>query len=131
MNCHCCDRKQAVAPADDSDRTGLFTSGIVATNEGRRSGRDAWGRQDRPPPLAPPFHAAVVTGALAHTQGGLKIDAGARVLDVDGRPIPGLFAAGGTAASISGEDAMGYLSGNGLLQSFATALLAVDSVAGR
>ena len=103
---------------------------IEATNAARRLGGDPRGRRDRPPPLMAPFHAALVTGALAHTQGGLKIDAGARVLDEEGRPVPGLFAAGGTAASISGEDAMGYLSGNGLLQSFATALLAVDTVAG-
>jgi fumarate reductase flavoprotein subunit len=56
-----------------------------------------------------------VTGALLHTQGGLAIDANARVKRTDGSVFPNLFAAGGAAASVSGETAAGYLSGNGLL----------------
>ena len=56
-----------------------------------------------------------VTGALFHTQGGLEIDAEARVLGPDGRALPNLFAAGGAAAGVSGTTAAGYLSGNGLL----------------
>src|SRR5690606_33592148 len=35
-------------------------------------------------PLAPPYRAAKVTGALFHTQGGLAIDSSARVLKADG-----------------------------------------------
>ena len=66
-------------------------------------------------PLAPPYKAVRVTGALFHTQGGLGIDAEARVLRPDGRPLPNLFAAGGAAAGVSGNTAAGYLSGNGLL----------------
>ena len=56
-----------------------------------------------------------VTGALFHTQGGLAIDASARVRRQDGAPFPNLFAAGGAAAGVSGSTAAGYLSGNGLL----------------
>lgn len=67
------------------------------------------------PPLAPPFRAAKVTGALFHTQGGLVIDASARVLRPDGSPLPNLFAGGGAARGLSGPAAWGYLSGNGLL----------------
>jgi flavocytochrome c len=63
----------------------------------------------------PPFHAAKVTGALFHTQGGLAVDACARVKRQDGTPFPNLFAAGGAAAGVSGDTAAGYLSGNGLL----------------
>ncbi len=55
-----------------------------------------------------------MTGALFHTQGGLRVNAHAQVLR-QGRPIPGLYAAGGSAAGISGHGADGYLSGNGLL----------------
>jgi fumarate reductase flavoprotein subunit len=65
--------------------------------------------------LAPPYCAIKVTGALFHTQGGLAIDAGARVLQKNGRPFPNLFAAGGAAVGVSGSKASGYLSGNGLL----------------
>ena len=65
--------------------------------------------------LAAPYCAIKVTGALFHTQGGLAIDAHARVLQKNGRPFPNLFAAGGAAVGVSGAQASGYLSGNGLL----------------
>ena len=42
----------------------------------------------------PPYFAYTVTGGITYTYGGLKIDTGARVLDTDDRPIPGLYAAG-------------------------------------
>ena len=56
-----------------------------------------------------------MTGALFHTQGGLQVDARARVLDRSGKPLPRLFAGGGAACGLSGSHAAGYLSGNGLL----------------
>lgn len=49
-----------------------------------------------------PFYAVkVVVGDLG-TFAGLKTDGQARVLDADGRPIPGLYAAGNDLASIMG-----------------------------
>ena len=42
----------------------------------------------------PPYFAYTVTGGITYTYGGLKIDTGARVLDTEDRPIPGLYAAG-------------------------------------
>ena len=42
----------------------------------------------------PPFHAYPIMSANVFTFGGLQVDAGARVLDRDGLPIPGLYAAG-------------------------------------
>jgi len=41
-----------------------------------------------------PFHAYPIMSANVFTFGGLQVDAGARVVDGDGRPIPGLYAAG-------------------------------------
>jgi fumarate reductase flavoprotein subunit len=87
-------------------------------------GRRRWGAL-----LAPPFHAAEVTGALAHTQGGLLVDGRAQVLRADGTPIPRLFAAGGAACGISGHGSAGYVPGNGLAQSFALGLLAGEAAA--
>jgi len=87
---------------------------VRACAEGRardRFGRDFTGN----PPLEAPFHAARVTGALFHTQGGLCIDMEARVLREDGSPFPNLFAGGGAARGISGDGAEGYMAGNGLL----------------
>lgn len=74
-------------------------------------GRDFTGK----PPLAPPYHAIKVTGALFHTQGGLVVDPSARVVDAGGAPLPNLFAGGGAACGLSGAHVWGYLSGNGLL----------------
>ncbi|MDI3408789.1 FAD-dependent oxidoreductase [Streptomyces cavernicola] len=49
-----------------------------------------------------PFHAVqIVLGDLG-TKGGVRTDADARVLREDGAAIPGLYAAGNTAASVSG-----------------------------
>ncbi|WP_257170416.1 FAD-dependent oxidoreductase [Bradyrhizobium sp. SRS-191] len=71
------------------------------------------------PQLVPPYCAVRVTGALFHTQGGLVIGDHARVLRTDGTAIDNLFAAGGAACGVSGADASGYLSGNGLLTAVA------------
>jgi len=65
--------------------------------------------------LEAPFCAVRVTGALFHSQGGLAVDDRARVRLADGGTIPNLFAAGGAACGVSGPEASGYLSGNGLL----------------
>ena len=76
-----------------------------------------------------PLHVIRVTGALFHTQGGLSIDAHARVLDPEGRCLPNLWAAGGAARGVSGSAVWGYLSGNGLLSAIAGGHLAAHSMA--
>jgi len=80
------------------------------------SARDPFGRRfaDKPP-LSAPFYGVKVTGALFHTQGGLRIDERTRVLRDKGEALPNLFAAGGAACGVSGPAVWGYLSGNGLL----------------
>ncbi len=77
--------------------------------------KDEFGRSFAKPRLAPPYYAVRVTGALFHTQGGLVVDAHARVLREDGTPFVNLFAGGGAARGLSGSSDWGYLSGNGLL----------------
>ena len=79
--------------------------------------------------LQPPYCAIRVTGALFHTQGGLAIDAGCRVLRQDGRPFPNLLAAGGAARGVSGNAVWGYLSGNGLLSALAGGSIAAATAA--
>lgn len=51
----------------------------------------------------PPYRAAAFGVSDLGTKGGLRTDADARVLDTDGRAIPGLYAAGNTMAAVSGE----------------------------
>ncbi|WP_245615694.1 FAD-dependent oxidoreductase [Afifella pfennigii] len=86
-----------------------------------RFGRTAWGNGA----LGGELRATRIVPALFHTQGGLAVDADARVLNTQGRPIPGLFAGGGAAAGISGrEGSTGYVSGNGLLAALGLGLIA-------
>ena len=77
--------------------------------------RDAFGRVFGPTPLAAPYCAVRVTGALFHTQGGLDVTPQGQVRKADGRLFPNLYAAGGAAVGVSGKGDSGYLSGNGLL----------------
>jgi fumarate reductase flavoprotein subunit len=93
--------------------------------------RDRFGRTEFGlAPLRAPFHICRVVPGLFHTQGGLRIDADARVLRRDGRPVPNLFAGGGAAAGISGRSgALGYASGNGLLTAIALGRLAALAAA--
>jgi fumarate reductase flavoprotein subunit len=103
-----------------------FAATLAELEAGKAAGgRDRFGRAlARVPPLAPPYRAVKVTGALFHTQGGIVVDERARALRPCGRPMPNLFAAGGAAVGVSGRTAAGYLSGNGLLTALAYGWLA-------
>lgn len=80
-------------------------------------------------PLAPPYFAARITGAVAHTQGGLMVDPRGRVLRPGGEFIKGLHAGGNAIAGLSGEGCEGYLSGNGLLVAYASGYLIGQTIA--
>ena len=65
-----------------------------------------WGDADSPwpnPSLGPlqqgPFYAMEVVNGAFGTCGGIATDGNAQVIDVDGNPIPGLFAAGNASES--------------------------------
>lgn len=93
--------------------------------------RDGFGRDfAQVPRLTAPYCAVRVEGALFHTQGGLQVNAEAQVLHPDGSTIPGLYAAGGAACGVSGPEASGYLSGNGLLTAVALGGIAGEAIAG-
>lgn len=98
------------------DAAGLERTVAAVDAQVRAGTVDAWGRRfaDRPP-LAPPYYAVKVQGALFHTQGGLAVDASGRVLREDGRALPNLYAGGGAARGVSGPSCWGYIAGNGLL----------------
>lgn len=85
---------------------------------------DRYGRTFDAPALRPPYHGVRVTGALFHTQGGLRTDEHARVLGTNGTAFPNLFAGGGAACGVSGRSDSGYLSGNGLLSAVVLGRLA-------
>jgi len=130
----------AILTADDwaglAEKMGVPAESFAATMEKAEATKakgesDAFGRDFAGvPALKPPYHAVKVTGALFHTQGGLVVDDAARVLGKDGRPFANLYAAGGAACGISGAEASGYLSGNGLVTAVTLGRLAGRS-AGR
>ena len=60
----------------------------------------------------PPYEAYAVTCGITFTFGGVRIDAEARVLDTEDRPIPGLFAAG---ELVGGLFYYNYPGGSGLM----------------
>jgi tricarballylate dehydrogenase len=60
----------------------------------------------------PPFEAYAVTCGITFTFGGLRIDTDGRVIDTDGAPIPGLYAAG---ELVGGLFYFNYPGGTGLM----------------
>lgn len=110
---------------------GQLAASIAEVEALTKSGAiDRFGRNfGEKPALCAPWHAAKVTGALFHTQGGLVVDRHARVLYPDGSPLPNLFAGGGAARGISGPGSDGYLAGNGLLTATTLGKLAGRSAA--
>jgi fumarate reductase flavoprotein subunit len=112
----------------DLDSAALVRT-IAEYNRGVEAKADVLGRQLLELPLAPPYYAARVTGSLAHTLGGLKIDARGRVLRPDGSPIPNLYAGGGTAVGLSGDTPDGYLSASGLLTAYGLGMIIGQHVA--
>lgn len=59
-----------------------------------------------------PFYASPRMPTVHHTMGGIQIDLQARVLDKDGKVIPGLYAAGEVTGGIHGKNRLG---GNALV----------------
>ena len=54
-----------------------------------------------------PFYAVAQWPSVHHCQGGVRIDTNARVIDVHGKPIPGLYAAGEFVGGIHGNNRLG------------------------
>ena len=107
-------------PLDAVQRSFEQCSGLLA---------DPFNRASLPVPSQGPFYGAIITGALVHTQGGLVVDVHARVCRPDGSVIPNLYAGGGSAAGLSGDQPEGYLSGNGLLSAYGLGLIAGEHAA--
>ncbi|MDO5695547.1 MAG: flavocytochrome c [Eubacteriales bacterium] len=66
--------------------------------------------EKRKPPVAfteGPYYIMRSKPAVHHTMGGIRINAEAQVLDKDGKPIQGLYAAGETTGHIHGTNRLG------------------------
>jgi fumarate reductase flavoprotein subunit len=107
------DRLDSLAAQLGVDPTGLAGS-IERYNESCRAGHDEQCRKASrflQPVAVPPFYGAELRPAtVCSTAYGLRIDATTRVLGVDDRPVPGLFAAGECTGNVVGPSYFG--SGN-------------------
>jgi tricarballylate dehydrogenase len=74
-----------------------------------------------------PFHAYPIMSANVFTFGGVKVDGSARVLDQDGVPIPGLYAAGEVIGLFWGT----YTGATSVLKGLVFGRLAGQDIAGR
>jgi hypothetical protein len=118
---HASDSLDELATATGIDAAGLRDT-IAAWNADVAAGRDPdfgrgssaydgyWGDTSKPtvaeqtlgPLDTAPYHAVRVDIGCMGTKGGPRTDANAQVLDVDGAPIAGLYAAGNTMAGVTG-----------------------------
>ncbi len=78
-------------------------------NEGMRSGEDEYGKSATEESVIEegPFYASLRTPTVHYTMGGIEINLDTQVLDADGNPIPGLFAAGEVTSGIHGNNRLG------------------------
>jgi fumarate reductase flavoprotein subunit len=75
----------------------------------------------------PPYHAAHVAPGITFTMGGARVNRNANVIDRDGRPIAGLYAAGSTVGGVHGGPRGGYV--GGLAAALELGLLAAEHAA--
>jgi tricarballylate dehydrogenase len=87
-------------PLDPTTRDGLRTEGLAIP-------KSNWAT----PIEQPPFEAYAVTCGITFTYGGIKIDRNANVVDIDDRPLPGLYSAG---EMVGGIFYFNYPGGSGL-----------------
>jgi fumarate reductase flavoprotein subunit len=82
-------------------------------------------RPDMPRPIrTPKFYAIAITPGVHYTMGGLQVSPDANVLDKEGKPIPGLFAAGEGTGGVHGANRLG---GNSISQTITFGRIAGDS----
>lgn len=86
-----------------------FVQSVTSYNENIANGvEDPYGRTKSLNPLVnPPYYAVKVAPGIHHCMGGLRVNADAEVLDANGNPIPGLFAAGEVTGGIHGGNRLG------------------------
>lgn len=89
---------------------GVLEDTIALYNQSAATGADPLYNKDKRfvvPLTTPPFYALPSYGSSCFTHGGLRINTGAQVLDTSATPIPGLYAAGRSSASILAQNYQG------------------------
>lgn len=105
--------KKADTVEDLAKLTGMKADVLAKTvsdyNRFRAAGKDeAFGRADMPLSVEKaPFYAVMVAPGIHHTMGGVAINTMSQVLDIQSRPIPGLYAAGEVTGGVHGFNRLG------------------------
>ena len=95
--------KQLGMPADKLEATVAEFNKMVEAKKDPKFGRKLFDR----PIVKPPFYATPRAPSIHHTMGGLQISTNAQVLDKNGKPISGLYAAGEVTGGIHGSNRLG------------------------
>lgn len=100
---------EALAETMDIADAAAFVEAVETYNNCIEQGiDDPFGRTKSLNPIVnAPYYAVKVAPGIHHTMGGLKIDTATRVLDTQGNPIPGLFAAGEVTGGVHGGNRLG------------------------
>lgn len=79
---------------------------IVKNNQDPDFGREGMD-QTRSDLSVAPYYAVQISPGIHHTMGGVEVNTNSEVLDKDGNPIPGLYAAGEVTGGIHGANRLG------------------------
>ena len=86
-------------------------------------------RTGKPKVLCAPFYGLRVVSGITFTMGGILIDGKGQALDLNEKPIAGLFAAGDAIGGLMGGYRGGYT--GGLMQAIVTGILAGENAGHR
>jgi fumarate reductase flavoprotein subunit len=86
-----------------------FKTTLEAYNQAVETKNDAeFKRPDMPRPVkTPKFYAIEIAPGIHYTMGGLKINGETQVINKEGKPIPGFFAAGEVTGGVHGNNRLG------------------------
>ena len=124
----CADTLEELAQKIGVDGANLVQT-VAAYNEEVTAGaEDAFGREvfGLTIEVGPFWASAQQRPVLHHTMGGVKIDVDTRVIDTQGNPIPGLFAAGEVTGGVHGSNRLG---GNACADIFVFGRIAAERIA--
>jgi fumarate reductase flavoprotein subunit len=84
-------------------------------------------RTGKPKPLLPSYYGLKVVPGITFTMGGVLVNGRCEALNLEEKPIPGLYAAGDTIGGLMGGYRGGYT--GGLMQAVVTGILAGENAA--
>ena len=95
--------KQLGMPPENLEKTVADYNKMVEAKQDTQFGRKLFDQKIE----KAPFYATPRAPSIHHTMGGLEINSKAQVLDVEGKPIAGLYAAGEVTGGIHGSNRLG------------------------